>query len=63
MDLDSMQTDKFKKLTPEEKKRRYDLKLCLSCGEKDHRLATCPARNAKMRKPGLNMLSALGAME
>ena len=63
MDLDSTQV--FKKLTPEEKKRRFDLKLCLYCGEKDHKLASCPSRNAKMNKPVLNMLSvsALGAVE
>lgn len=65
MDLDSVQPERFKKLTPEEKKRRFELKLCLYCGNKDHKLATCPARNAKMNKPGLNMLgvSALGTME
>lgn len=66
MDLDSAQMDKFKKLTPEEKKRRYEQGLCLYCGEKSHKLASCPARNAKMRKgPGLNMLSisSLDSME
>jgi len=66
MELDSMQTERFKKLTPEERKRRFEQGLCLYCGDKSHKLASCPARNAKMKKgPGLNMLSisALNPLE
>ena len=66
MDLDSAQPKKFTKLTAEERKRRFDEGLCLYCGDKTHKLASCPARNAKMGKgPGLNMLtlSALDSFE
>jgi hypothetical protein len=65
MDLDSAQPERFKKLTPEERKRRFDLQLCLYCGNKDHKLAACPTRKAKMNQPGLNMLcvSALGTVD
>ncbi len=38
------------KLTPQERKRRFDNDLCLYCGEGSHRLAQCPARIAKDSK-------------
>ena len=46
MDLHTAQPQKFKKLTPEENKFRMDNNLCLYCGKKDHKLASCSARNA-----------------
>lgn len=45
MDLDAMKvTGEGKKLTPEERQRRIQNKLCLYCGEAGHRLAACPSR-------------------
>ena len=43
MDIDATRT-KTGGLTPEERNRRYDLKLCMYCGAADHAFLTCPTR-------------------
>ena len=62
MDLDSAQMHGAKKLTAEERKRRMDGNLCLYCGERNHRLNTCPARLAKMKKANISVLQ-ISAMD
>ena len=45
MDLDATRSNKrFKPLTPEERKRRYDNNLCLYCGKAGHRAGDCPEK-------------------
>ena len=41
--IEDMQIDsaRFKPLTPEEKQRRFEEKLCLYCGEPGHRVDGC----------------------
>lgn len=41
MDLDAVS---FKKITPEERQRRMDLKLCLYCGGSGHQVRSCPVK-------------------
>jgi hypothetical protein len=45
---------KFSPLTPEERKRRVDNKLCLYCGQPGHLAGSCPAKvdkNPSSKKP------------
>jgi hypothetical protein len=44
MDVDAV-TIKTKKLTPEEKQRRFDFDLCLYCGGEDHHARECKLKN------------------
>jgi hypothetical protein len=44
MDVDAV-TIKNKKLTPEEKQRRFDFDLCLYCGGEDHHARECKLKN------------------
>jgi len=45
MDLDATRGNKrFKPLTPDERKRRYDNNLCLYCGKAGHRAGDCPEK-------------------
>ena len=45
MDLDTTRSNqRFKPLTPEERKRRYDNNLCLYCGKSGHRAGDCPEK-------------------
>jgi hypothetical protein len=41
MDLDAVS---FKKITPEERQRRMDLRLCLYCGGSGHQVRGCPVK-------------------
>ena len=40
----SRSNQRFKPLTPEERKRRYDNNLCLYCGKSGHRAGDCPEK-------------------
>lgn len=44
--VEDMQIDatRFKPLTPEEKKRRFEENLCLYCGEPGHKAGSCPKK-------------------
>ena len=53
MDVDATRT-KSGGLTPEERARRYELKLCAYCGAGDHLFAACPSR-----RPSKNAYPAL----
>lgn len=44
MDLDASSSKRFKPLTPEERKRRYDNNLRLYCGKAGHRAGDCPEK-------------------
>jgi hypothetical protein len=41
MDLNAVS---FKKITPEERQRRMDLRLCLYCGGSGHQVRGCPVK-------------------
>jgi len=41
---------KFSPLTPEERKRRIDNKLCLYCGQSGHVAGSCPAKTQSSKK-------------
>ena len=47
MDLDK--TTHVRAITPEERTRRMDNKLCLYCGKPNHIAVDCPNKNAKVR--------------
>lgn len=45
MDLDNLENVKSKKLSKEERQRRFKENLCLYCGEAGHRLSNCPKKS------------------
>ena len=59
--VEDMQIDatRFKPLTPEERKRRFEEKLCLYCGEPGHRADGC----SKKRKPLVTMIRSATIQE
>jgi len=60
MELDASSSTKFKPLTPEERKRRYDNNLCLYCGEGGHRATECPKKKNKGNKKSIHGTITLG---
>lgn len=56
MDLDGTNNRKFKPLTPAERQRRMENKLCLYCGEPGHRAQDCPK---KKTRPGARLHATL----
>lgn len=59
--VEDMQIDatRFKPLTPEEKKRRFEENLCLYCGEPGHKAGSCP----KKRKPPVTSIRSTRIQE
>lgn len=56
MDLDGTSNKRFKPLTPAERQRRMENKLCLYCGDPGHRADSCPR---KKPKPGARLHATL----
>ncbi len=51
MDLDAARNrPAYKPLTPEERQRRLQNKLCLYCGEANHQAANCPNKKSKAKR-------------
>lgn len=50
MEIDAMKTQRRSRLTPEERKRRFDNKLCLYCGDAGHVVSACPSAPKKNGK-------------
>ena len=44
MEIGAISKQSFSPLTPEERKRRLDLKLCLYCGQPGHQAGACPVK-------------------
>jgi len=52
MEIGTISSKQFSSLTPEERKRRLDLKLCLYCGQPGHQANVCPNKlNSNRQTP------------
>ncbi len=58
MEIDAFNTKRRPRLTPEERKRRFDNKLCLYCGNSGHVVSSCPTAPKKDGKPSAGQAKA-----